>query len=296
MVISFCTAPCRLGASPERVCVAGEARWDQEDDGVGSWGHQTAGRRSGAGGHWKTDGKSWVHAAHVWKRSELVCWLLVFVHAAALRRWDPSAANSPGPIGIRPGQEDRVHLRASWRPASKYWRWLGYRTFHFGGERWWETKTVLVSLWNQTWFVWPGMSLTIESDIESTSERQTRRVKTFRRCALPLSANLFDTPCKTCFIFPLHLAFFFCKWFYMLSPVELLWELFLSSALSSWSYHGLLQSPASLPHLPITVETCSQPYLQTSTVKLIKSRAKKSQTEAFIQWLCHMTFFQRIDT
>lgn len=71
MVIPFCSAPCRLGASPECVCVAGEARRDQEDDAFGSQGHRTAGRRSGAGGHWETDGKSWVRAAHVWKRSEL---------------------------------------------------------------------------------------------------------------------------------------------------------------------------------------------------------------------------------
>lgn len=32
---------------------------------------------------------------------------------------------------------------------------------------------------NQTGFVWPGICLTIENDIESTLERHTRGVKTF---------------------------------------------------------------------------------------------------------------------
>lgn len=49
-------APCRLGASPECVCLAGEAWGDQEDDGNGSQGHREAGGDSGDGGHWQTDG------------------------------------------------------------------------------------------------------------------------------------------------------------------------------------------------------------------------------------------------
>lgn len=54
--VSGFVAPCRLGASPECVCVAREAWGDQEDDGNGSQGHWEAGGNSGDGGHRQTDG------------------------------------------------------------------------------------------------------------------------------------------------------------------------------------------------------------------------------------------------
>ena len=49
-------APRRLGGSSECVCLAREARGDQEDDGDGSQRHREAGRNCGDGGHRQTEG------------------------------------------------------------------------------------------------------------------------------------------------------------------------------------------------------------------------------------------------
>lgn len=57
-IFSSLPAPCRVGGSPECVCLAREAGGDQEDDGNGSQGHREAGGHSGDGGHRQTEGQS----------------------------------------------------------------------------------------------------------------------------------------------------------------------------------------------------------------------------------------------
>ena len=99
-----------VGGGAERVRLAGEAWRDQEDDGNGSQGHREAGGQRGDGGHREAE--------------------------AALRRGDPPPPYRAGPPGLRPGEEDLVHLRAPGCPAGQPGRRLGHCAFHPGGERW----------------------------------------------------------------------------------------------------------------------------------------------------------------
>lgn len=146
-------APRRLGGGPECVCLAREAWRDQEDDGDGSQGHWEAGGNRGDGGYWQTEGQN-VHWFFLLPSlfNHHFCKLILFylfnniwpiwpfmcVHAATLWRRDPPATYRLGSFGVRPRQEDCVHLRPSWCPASQHRWWLGHRAFHSGGERWWE--------------------------------------------------------------------------------------------------------------------------------------------------------------
>lgn len=208
IVIPSCIAPCRLGASPECVCVAREARRDQEDDAVGSWGHQTAGRRSGDGGHWKTEGQSWEHAAYVRKGSEHR-YLNLFADWLSLCTQLPSGDEIPlppivlGRLGSDPGKKTVCiygHLDVQPANIDDGWDTEPFTLVEKDGER----QTVSVLPLHKTGLVWLGMFFTIESDIESAWERQTRRDE--RVCASFVSQSVFYTS-QTLFHISSHLVF-----------------------------------------------------------------------------------------
>lgn len=66
----------------------------------------------------------------------IFCFVSWFVVGLASKWWgDPSSSHNPGQARLRPGQEDRVHLRTSGCPACSSRGWLGLWALHFGGER-----------------------------------------------------------------------------------------------------------------------------------------------------------------